>query len=41
MTSMEPRERILRGMEQLFLDFYDNADFATTLLDRMLKLSCL
>ena len=28
----------MRGMEQLFLDFYDNPDFAAALLDRMLKL---
>ena len=28
----------MRGMERLFLDFYDNPDFATALLDRMLKL---
>jgi uroporphyrinogen decarboxylase len=28
----------MRGMERLFIDFYDNPDFATALLDRMLKI---
>jgi len=28
----------IRGMDNLFVDFYDNADFATALLDKMLEI---
>ena len=30
----------MRGMDRLFLDFYDNPEFATALLDKMLEIRC-
>jgi uroporphyrinogen decarboxylase len=30
----------MRGMDRLFMDFYDNPEFATALLDKMLKIRC-
>lgn len=30
----------MRGMDRLFFDFYDNPDFATALLDKMLEIRC-